>query len=56
MSENYFLTVARFVSGLRFEIRLAMITSSYGVEFFEDTFGFTLKINLTFKEVVSDKT
>jgi len=43
-------TIIRFVSGLRFDIRRAMITSSYGVDSVEDAFNFALKIDLNFKE------
>ena len=44
-----------FVSGLRSDIRRAIISSSYGVDFVEDVFDFALKIDLTFKEIVSAK-
>ena len=49
------LTITRFVSGLKSNIRRAMIISSYGVDFTEDTFDFTLKIDLTFKRIVNAK-
>jgi len=47
------LTIIRFVSSLRSDIRRAMNTSSYCVDYIEDAFGFALKIDLTFKGIVS---
>jgi len=49
------LTITRFISGLRSDIRRTVITSSYGVDSVEDTFGFALKIDLTFNGIVSSK-
>ena len=49
-------TISRFVSGLRPNIWHAIITSSYGVDSIKDTFAFALKIDLTFKGIVSVKT
>jgi len=51
MKEYCSLTITKFVSGLRSDIRYAMITSSYDVDSFEDAFDFVLriKIDLTFK-------
>jgi len=48
-------TIIRFVLDLRSDVRRAMITSSYGVDSIEDAFGFVLKIDLTFKEIISAK-
>jgi len=53
--EHRSLTITRFVSSLSFDIRRAIISSSYGVDFVEDVFDFALKIDLTFKEIVSAK-
>ena len=55
MREHSSLTIPRFVSGLRADIRCAMITNSYGVDSVEDTIDFFLKIDLTFKRIVSAK-
>ena len=51
--EHRFLTIIKFISCLRSDIRRAMITSSYDVDSVEDVFDFALKINLTFKRIVS---
>jgi len=53
--EHCSLTITRFVSGLKSNIRRAMISSSYGVDSVENAFDFALKIDLTFKEIVSAK-
>jgi len=53
--EHCFQTITRFISGLRADIMCAMIISSYSVDSIEDTFGFVLKIDLTFKGIVSAK-
>ena len=49
------MTIIRFVSGLRFDIRRVIITSFYGMDFVEDAFDFAFKIDLTFKGIVSAK-
>jgi len=41
--------ITRFISGLRFDIRRAVITSSNCVDSVEDAFGFALKINFDFQ-------
>ena len=55
MWEHCTHTITRFVSGLRFDIRRAMINKSYGVDSIKDAFGFVLKIDLTFKVTVGVK-
>ena len=44
MREHHFWTIIKFVSGLRSDIRCAMITSSYSVDPIEDAFSFALKL------------
>jgi len=46
-------TITRFVSRLRYNTRRAIITSFYGVDSVKDAFDFALKIDLTFKGIVS---
>ena len=46
-------TITRFVSRLRYNTRRAIITSFYGVDSVIDAFDFALKIDLTFKGIVS---
>ena len=53
--EHHSQIITRFVSSLRYNIRCATIISFYGVNFTEDVFDFTLKIDLTFKRIVSVK-
>jgi len=43
--EYHFHIITKFISGLRSDIRHAMITNSYGVDSVEDTFDFALKID-----------
>ena len=50
MREYCFLTITRFVSDLKSDIKPTMITNSYGVDSVEDVFSFEL--NLTFKRIV----
>ena len=49
-------TITRFVWGLRPKIRCAVITGSYDLDNVEKSFDVALKINLTFKTLVNDKT
>jgi len=53
--EHRSYTITRFVSGIRSNIRRSIITSFYGVDSVEDAFNFVLKIDLTFKGIVSAK-
>ena len=53
--EHGSLTITRFDSGLRSDIRHAMITRSYSVDSVEEAFDFTLKIDVTFKRIVNAK-
>ena len=53
--EHCSLTITRFVFDLRSDSKHVMITSSYGVDCIEDTFGFALKIVLTFKGIIGAK-
>ena len=49
LREHHSYTITRFVSGLRADIRRAIITNSYGVFSVKDAYYFTLMIELTFK-------
>jgi len=45
--------IARFVWGLKFKIRCAMITDFYNLDTVEEVFDVALKIDLTFKILVN---
>ena len=49
--EDHYQTIFRFCSGLRSEIRRAMLTSSYRVDSVEEVFHLTLELELSFKEI-----
>ena len=54
--EYHFETITRFVWGLWHKIKRVMITDSYDLNTVEEAFDVTLKIDLTFKMLVNDKT
>ena len=49
--EDCYQTIFRFCSGLRPDVRCAMLTSSYYVYSVEEAFRFVLELELSFKRI-----